>query len=71
MQTGGFTAEYGGANSGIVTSTVRTGGPEFRGALDIRTDDFAKGGDEFLGSTSQGYNNIVATIGGPLPFAPG
>lgn len=70
MQTGGFTAEYGGANSGIVTSTVRTGGPEFRGSLDIRTDDFAKGGDEFLGSTSQGYNNIVATIGGPLPFAP-
>lgn len=66
MQAGGFTAEYGGANSGVVNTTVRTGGSRFRGSLDYRTDDFASGGDEFLGTTSRGYHNIVATVGGPI-----
>jgi len=70
MQTGGFTAEYGGANSAIVNTTIRTGGERLRGTIDYRTDDFAKGGDTFLGTTSRGYHNIVGTIGGPFPYFP-
>jgi len=66
MQAGGFTAEYGGANSGVVNTQVRTGGSQFRATLDYRTDDFVGPGEEFLGTTSQGYHNVVATIGGPL-----
>jgi len=66
MHAGGYTAEFGGANSGVVNTTVRTGGSRFSGTIDYRTDDFAKGGDEFLGTTSQGYHNVVATLGGPL-----
>ena len=66
MQAGGYTAEYGGANSGIVNTTIRTGGSSFKGTLDYRTDDFVKGGNTFLGTTSQGYHNVVATISGPL-----
>lgn len=66
MQAGGFTAKFGGANSGVVNTTVRTGGSNLRATVDYRTDDFAEGGDEFLGTTSQGYHNLVATIGGPI-----
>ncbi len=70
MQTGGFTAEYGGANSAVVNTTIRTGGSKIRGTADYRTDDFAKGGNTFLGTTSRGYHNVVGTIGGPVPFFP-
>jgi outer membrane receptor protein involved in Fe transport len=66
LQSGGFTAEYGGANSAVVRTTLRTGGPAFKATLDYRTDDFAKGGDEFLGTTSQGFRNVVVTLGGPV-----
>lgn len=66
MQSGGYTAEYGGANSGVVNTTIRTGGSRFHGTIDYRTDDFVKGGNEFLGTTSQGYHNVVATLGGPV-----
>lgn len=68
MQSGGFTAEHGGANSGVVNTTVRTGGSALRATLDYRTDAFAdpaKGG-EFLGTTPRGYHNLVATVGGPV-----
>ena len=68
MQTGGFSAEYGGSNSAIVNTTIRTGGSKIRGMIDYRTDDFAKGGNTFWGTTSRGYHNLVATIGGPVPF---
>ena len=68
MQAGGFTAEYGGANSGVVVTTVRTGGPTLRGSLDYRSDDFVSGGDEFFGTTSQGYHNVVGTLSGTVPY---
>jgi len=67
VQTGGFTAEYGGSNSGIVRSQMRTGGTEYHASFDFLTDDFAKPGKEFLNTTSQGYRNIVATLSGPIP----
>jgi len=66
LQSGGMTAEYGGANSAIVRTTIRTGGPAIKATVDYRTDDFAKAGDEFLGTTSQGFRNVVVTLGGPL-----
>jgi outer membrane receptor protein involved in Fe transport len=66
LQSGGFTAEFGGANSGIVRSSMRTGGSQLRVSLDYLTDDFAKTGQEFLGTTSRGYKNAVATLSGPI-----
>jgi outer membrane receptor protein involved in Fe transport len=66
LQSGGFTAEFGGANSGIVRSSMRTGGSQLRISLDYLTDDFAKSGQEFLGTTSRGYKNAVATLSGPI-----
>ncbi|RMD96659.1 MAG: hypothetical protein D6814_10985, partial [Calditrichaeota bacterium] len=66
MQSGGYTAEFGGANSAVVRTTVRTGGPKLKVTVDYRTDDFAHAGKEFLGTTSRGYRNAVVTVGGPL-----
>lgn len=66
LQAGGYTAEFGGANSGIARTTVRTGGSDLRFTVDYQTDDFAKPGKEFLGTTSTGYRNAVVTVGGPL-----
>ncbi|MCG3121484.1 MAG: hypothetical protein ALAOOOJD_04602 [bacterium] len=66
LQSGGFTADIGGANSGAVMTTVRTGGSKMNIGLDYRTDDFAKPGEQFLGTSSFGFKNLVANIGGPL-----
>jgi outer membrane receptor protein involved in Fe transport len=66
LQSGGFTADIGGANSGAVMTTVRTGGSKMNIGLDYRTDDFAKPGEQFLGTSSFGYKNLVANVGGPL-----
>ena len=67
LQAGGFTAEYGGSSSGIVRTNVRTGGNSYKASLDYLTDDFAKPGKSFLGTSSYGYRNVVATLGGPIP----
>lgn len=66
LQSGGFTAEFGGSNSGIVRSSMRSGGSQLRLTVDYMTDDFAKTGGTFLETTSRGFKNAVATIGGPL-----
>ena len=66
LQTGGFTAELGGANSGIVRTTTRTGGSQIKISADYLTDDFAKPGKQFLSTTAFGYRNAVATISGPI-----
>lgn len=68
LQSGGFTAEFGGASSGVVNTAVRTGGGRLTASLDILTDDFAGPGQSFLGTTATGYRNIVGTVGGPLPY---
>ena len=64
--TGAFGAEFGHANSALVHTVLRTGGPDFKATLDYRTDDFAKPGEQFLGTSSFGYRHAVATLGGPL-----
>ena len=67
LQAGGYTAEFGGSNSGIVKTNLRTGGTDYKASVTVETDDFAKPGKKFLGSTAQGYRNIVATVSGPVP----
>ena len=67
LQAGGYTAEFGGSNSGIVKTNLRTGGTAYKGSVSYETDDLAKPGEKFLGTSSQGYRNIVATFGGPVP----
>jgi hypothetical protein len=68
LQTGGYTAELGGAGGGLLRSTMRSGGPTYKASLDISTDDFAGPGNKFLGTTSTGFRNIVGTVSGPVPM---
>jgi len=67
MQSGGYTAEFGGANSAIVRTTMRSGGPTYSATIDYRTDDFAHSGEQFLNTSSFGYRNAVLTLSGPVP----
>ncbi len=66
VQSGGFGAEFGGANSGIVRQTLRSGSNQYKGSLQIETDNFTDQNKEALGTYSYGYSNMVGTFGGPL-----
>ncbi|HLA40573.1 MAG TPA: TonB-dependent receptor, partial [Candidatus Glassbacteria bacterium] len=62
--TGGFQAEYGNAQSGIINIVTREGGPEFRG--NVRWNS-----DAIMPRTADwGYNQLTANYGGPIPIVP-
>ena len=65
---GGYTAEFGGSNSGIIRTEYKTGARDWHFSLDFQTDKFAdaKEGGEFLGTHSYGHHVGVGTISGPL-----
>ncbi len=74
MQTGGFTAEYGGKMSGITVTTMKTGGPKYNIMAEVISDDFWSiendaGEHRILGIKglySFGYNTYTLTAGGPV-----
>ena len=64
--TGGFGAEYGNANSGIVKTELRSGGQDFHFSLMGETDKFAAEGEQFLGTYSYRDHIIVGTASGSI-----
>lgn len=67
VQAGGYTAEFGGANAGIVTQTFKTGGSRLNASLQVETDNFGNyPGKKFLGTYSYGYSDYVLTVGAPI-----
>lgn len=68
FQAGGYTAEYGGANAGIISTTSRSGSEEYKLSFEGITDNFVSKGSnrEMLGGYSYGYSEYVVTLGGPL-----
>ena len=66
VQAGGYTAEFGGANAGIVRTELRTGSKQMKFSVDFQTDKFASAGEKFLGTYSYRHHTGVATISGPL-----
>lgn len=66
--TGGYTAEMGGATSGIVKTELKTGSKKLRGSIDVRTDGFGdpEEGNQFLNTYTYGHQTGVATLSGPL-----
>ncbi len=73
VQSGGYTAEYGGANSGIIYTQIKSGTPKWNGSLEYITDNIGfKGsserfdGEKVLGTRWYGYDDFVATLSGPL-----
>ncbi|MGD9486459.1 MAG: TonB-dependent receptor [Calditrichaceae bacterium] len=63
---GGYTAEFGGANSGIVRSELKTGSSEYHFSLDMQTDKFVKSGEQFLSTNSFQDHILTGTFSGPL-----
>ncbi|MCI0479203.1 TonB-dependent receptor, partial [Candidatus Uhrbacteria bacterium] len=67
VQAGGFSAEYGGANAGLVQTQLRTGSPEaWKISVLAETDRYSSYGSKSLGGYSYGYSDVTATFGGPL-----
>lgn len=66
VQTGGYPAEYGGANGGLVSTELRSGGQQYKVSLQAETDNYTKQGKESLGGYSYGYSDYVATLSGPV-----
>lgn len=68
FQAGGYTAEYGGANAGIVSTSLKTGSERYAFSFEAITDNFVgkNSNREMLGGYSYGYSEYVMTAGGPL-----
>ena len=62
--TGGFQAEYGNAQSGIINIVTKEGGPQLKGNVRYTTD-------QVMPRTADwGYNQLMASIGGPVFVVP-
>ncbi len=70
FQAGGYSAEFGGANAGMISTTTRSGGRKLRYEFEAYTDNWAKVGEKTLGTYSTGSSNYILTAGGPIygPF---
>ncbi len=67
FQAGGYSAEFGGANSGIISIATKTGNEDYKFSIEAITDNFTgKVGEKFLGTYLFGYSEYVATFSGPL-----
>ncbi|MCC7262077.1 MAG: TonB-dependent receptor [Candidatus Latescibacteria bacterium] len=66
LQAGGFNAEYGGANAGIILQELRTGGNQWHVGVLTEGDNFTSKYKKGLGTYSYGYSNQVLTLSGPL-----
>ncbi len=64
--TGGYTAEFGGANSGIIRAELKTGTPDYHFSVDVQTDKFASEGEKFLGTYSYQHHIGAVTLSGPI-----
>jgi outer membrane receptor protein involved in Fe transport len=66
VQAGGYNAEYGGANAGIIRQQLKTGSNTFGASLRVETDNFVDRGKKYLGGYSYGYTDYSGTVSGPL-----
>jgi hypothetical protein len=44
VQSGGYTAEFGGANSGIIRQQIRSGTKDFKASIEYVTDNIFNNG---------------------------
>ncbi len=74
VEAGGFSAEYGGSNSGIIRSQLRSGGSDFHTSFEYITDNIGfQSADDFynqegtrLGAYWYGTNESSFSLSGPL-----
>lgn len=63
-ETGGFSAEYGNAQSGVIQMIMKEGSDRYAGSIRYKTNDF---GSNDL-TAFEHLKNFQATFGGPIPF---
>ncbi len=68
VQAGGFNAEFGGANAGIIRQTLKSGGTDYHFGLQAETDNVVSAGNKFLNTYSYGNTDYTATFSGPVPM---
>jgi hypothetical protein len=73
VQAGGYTAEFGGSNAGIVRGQVKSGTADWHASFEYITDNISfkgKGarydGEKRLGTHWYGYSSSIVTLSGPL-----
>ncbi|HEY4613426.1 MAG TPA: TonB-dependent receptor, partial [Bacteroidota bacterium] len=67
VQSGGYGAEFGGSNAGIVQQSLKTGSSQFTTFLQYETDNLGNYPNEtFLDTYSYGYSNLVVSVSGPV-----
>lgn len=73
VQAGGYSAEFGGANAGIIRQSLKSGGTGIKASLEYITDnigfqskDNAFDGKKRLGTYWYGYNEMSAVVSGPV-----
>ncbi|MFZ1291737.1 MAG: TonB-dependent receptor [Melioribacteraceae bacterium] len=73
VETGGFTAEFGGSNAGIIRSQLKSGTNDFHASVEYITDnvgfdtkDNFKNQSERLGSYWYGNNETSFSLSGPV-----
>jgi outer membrane receptor protein involved in Fe transport len=67
FQAGGFNAEYGFANSGVINVTSKSGGANYNFTGEVITDAWLSKKDKRFGTYGYGYNVYNAALSGPLP----
>jgi outer membrane receptor protein involved in Fe transport len=67
VHTGGFNAEFGNANAGIIITALKTGGDKLKVTGEIITDAWHSAGEKALGTYGYGYSEYTVTVGGPIP----
>jgi outer membrane receptor protein involved in Fe transport len=68
IQAGGFNAEFGGANAGIIRQTLKSGSQDYHFSLQAETDNLVDPGNKFLGAYSYGRSDYTGTFSGPVPM---
>ena len=66
IQAGGYAAEFGAANGGIINTYTKVGGENYRINVELITDNFAPVGEKYLGGYSFGQSEYALTVGGPV-----
>jgi outer membrane receptor protein involved in Fe transport len=67
VQAGGYNAEFGDANGGIIATQLRSGSTDrWHVGLLAETDRYASYGTKSLGGYSYGYYDYTGTVGGPV-----
>ncbi|OGU66721.1 MAG: hypothetical protein A2499_15310 [Stygiobacter sp. RIFOXYC12_FULL_38_8] len=76
VQSGGYSAEFGNSNAGIVRQQMRSGTDQYKVSYEYITDNVtfksrknAFDGKQRLGAYWWGYNEQSFTTSGPVPFA--